>query len=133
MPFPIESKYIIQTEDELGVLFPKRFKAKMMQENGGELSTKEDDWQLYPFFDQSDKKRKSRTCNHIGLETKQAKEWRNFPTNAIAIASNGSGDHLILLPEADNEKQLSEVIYAWWHEEGIPNKIADSIEDLVDE
>lgn len=133
MPFPIEPNYIAQTEDELGVLFPTRFKAKMIQENGGELSTKEDDWQLYPFFDRSDKKRMSRTCNHIGLETKQAKEWRNFPAHAIAIASNGSGDHLILLPENDNEKQLSEVIYAWWHEEGIPNKIADSIEDLVNE
>ncbi|MGQ8870110.1 SMI1/KNR4 family protein [Myroides sp. TSA_177.3] len=133
MPFPIELTYIKQTEDELGVWFPDDFKAKMMQENGGELSTEEDDWQLYPFFDRSDKKRISRTCNHIGLETKQAQAWRNFPANAIAIASNGSGDHLILLPEAGNEKQLSEVIYAWWHEEGIPKKVADSIEDLVNE
>ena len=133
MPFPIELTYIKKTEDELGVWFPDDFKAKMMQENGGELSTEEDDWQLYPFFDQSDKKRMSRTCNHIGLETKQAQAWRNFPINAIAIASNGSGDHLILLPEAGNEKQLSEVIYAWWHEEGIPKKVADSIEDLVNE
>ncbi|WHT39551.1 hypothetical protein QNH98_02285 [Myroides sp. mNGS23_01] len=60
MLFPIEPKYIVQTEDELGVLFPARFKEKMMQENGGELATKEDDWQLYPFFDRSDKKRISR-------------------------------------------------------------------------
>lgn len=133
MPFPIVPKYIIQTEDELGILFPNRFKAKMIQENGGELSTKEDDWQLYPFFDRSDRKRMSRTCNHIGLETKQAKEWCNFPANAIAIASNGSGDHLLLLPEADNEKQLRETIYVWWYEEGIPNKVTDSIEDLVNE
>jgi len=133
MPFPIEPKYIKQTEEELGILFPDCFKAKMMQENGGELSTKEDDWQLYPFFDRSDKKRISRTCNHIGLETKQAREWRNFPSNAIAIASNGSGDHLILLSEAGNEKQLSEVIYVWWHEEGIPQKVSDSIADLLNE
>jgi len=73
------------------------------------------------------------TCNHIGLETKQARSWRNFPSNAIAIASNGSGDHLILLPAADNEEKLSEVIYFWWHEEGIPQKVADCIEDLVNE
>ncbi|MDM1347885.1 SMI1/KNR4 family protein [Myroides marinus] len=133
MPFPIELKYIVQTEEELGVLFPDQFKTKMMQENGGELTTKEDDWQVYPFFDRSDKKRISRTCNHIGLETKQARSWRNFPTNAIAIASNGSGDYLILLPETGNEKQLGEVIYSWWHEEGIPQQIADSINDLLNQ
>nr|WP_286425265.1 SMI1/KNR4 family protein [Myroides marinus] len=73
MPFPIELKYIVKTEEELGVLFPDQFKTKMMQEKGGELTTKEDDWQVYPFFDRSDKKRISRTCNHIGLETKQAR------------------------------------------------------------
>ncbi|MDR0196340.1 MAG: SMI1/KNR4 family protein [Myroides sp.] len=129
MPFPIELKYIEQTEEELGVLFPDQFKTKMMQENGGELTSKEDDWQVYPFFDRSDKKRINRTCN-IGLETKQASSWHNFPANAIAIASNGSGDYLILLPETGNEKQLSEVIYSWWHEEGIPQQIADSINDL---
>lgn len=133
MPFPIELKYIVQTEEELGVLFPDQFKTKMMQENGGELTTKEDDWQLYPFFDRSDKKRIGRTCNHIGLETKQTRSWRNFPANAIAIASNGSGDYLILLPEIGNEKQLSEVIYSWWHEKGVPQQIADSINDLLNQ
>ncbi|WHT39550.1 SMI1/KNR4 family protein [Myroides sp. mNGS23_01] len=79
------------------------------------------------------RKESAETCNHIGLETEQARSWSNFPSNAVAIASNGRGDHLILLPEADNEKQLRETIYVWWHEEGIPNKVADSIEDLVNE
>ena len=98
MPFPLDPKYIQETEDELGLLFPEKFKNKMGNENGGEIITDEDEWQLYPFFDKSDNKRISRTCNHIGLETKQAKEWDNFPPNAIAIATNGCGDHLVLLP-----------------------------------
>lgn len=36
MPFRVEPKYIIQTEEVVGVLFPVRFIAKMMQENRGE-------------------------------------------------------------------------------------------------
>ena len=132
MPFPLDEKYIIETEKELEILFPDNFKTKMMRENGGELGTEDDDWQLYPFFDKSDKKRISRTCNHIGLETKQAKKWMNFPPNAIAIASNGSGDHLILLPTKENDKKLSDEIYTWYHETGKTEKVADKIDELID-
>jgi len=132
MPFPLDPKYIQETEDELGLLFPEKFKNKMGNENGGEIITDEDEWQLYPFFDKSDNKRISRTCNHIGLETKQAKEWDNFPPNAIAIATNGCGDHLVLLPLDTDNKKLSEEIYFWFHETGEITKIAESIDELIE-
>ena len=106
MAFPIELKYIIETEKELGIEFPISFKTKMIQENGGEFTTEEDEWQLFPFFDKSDNKRISRTCNHIVLETKNTKKWANFPVDGIAIASNGCGDNLIFLPFENNPKQL---------------------------
>lgn len=51
MPFPLDEKYIFETEQELGILFPDNFKAKMIQENGGELMTEDDDWQFIPFFE----------------------------------------------------------------------------------
>ena len=130
MPFPVDIKYIIETEQELGLVFPDSFKSKMTKENGGELMTEDDDWQLFPFFDKSDNKRISRTCNHIGLETKQAKEWESFPKNGVAIASNGCGDYLVLLPISENEKKLSEEIYFWFHETGQLEKIAENIEEL---
>lgn len=133
MPFPIDQKYITETENELGIVFPDNFKSKMMKENGGELITDADHWNLYPFFDKSDKKRISRTCNHIGLETKQAKKWGNFPANATAIASNGSGDHLILLPTMESEKVLSDEIFIWFHETGQIEKVAKNIEDLYED
>jgi hypothetical protein len=41
----------------------------MNTENGGEILTEEDEWQLFPIFDKTDKKRISRTANHIVLET----------------------------------------------------------------
>jgi len=37
MPFPIEEKYIRETEETLQLKFPEKFKDKMMKDNGGEL------------------------------------------------------------------------------------------------
>ena len=131
MPFPIDLKYILETEREIGLLFPDKFKNKMIAENGGEIMTDTDDWQLFPFFDKSDNKRISRTCNHIGLETKQAKDWDSFPVTAVAIASNGCGDYLILLPLENDDKKLCDVIYIWYHETGEISKVAESIDELT--
>lgn len=133
MPFPIDMKYIVESEQELGLEFPDCFKAKMTQENGGELLTEGDDWQQFPFFDKSDKKRISRTCNHIILETKQARIWDNFPKNGVPIASNGFGDHLILLPFDDNPQKLRPEIYLWEHETGNIQEVAKSIQVLIEE
>ena len=86
MPFPIDIKYIEETEKELGITFPEKFKSKMMKMNGGEVSTREFVWELIPFFDKSSSKRISRTCNHIAMETENMKQWRGFPKNGVAIA-----------------------------------------------
>lgn len=134
MAFPVEEKYITETENELNVKFPVKFKARMMKENGGELIEKleseEEDYVhwLFPFFDKSDKKRISRTCNHIGLETKNALEWDNFPQNAIAIGHDGSGNKLVLIHNGDGI--LTDELYFWNHETGQSEKIADSIEQI---
>lgn len=133
MAFPIDIKYIIETEQELGLAFPDNFKSKMAQVNGGELMTEDDDWQLFPFFDKSDNKRISRTCNNIILETNQAKQWENFPVNGIAIGSNGCGDLLLLLPTKEDNRKLSDEIFMWFHETGETEKIADSINELNDD
>jgi hypothetical protein len=133
MPFPVDIKYIIETEQEFGLVFPDSFKSKMTKENGGELITEDDDWQLFPFFDKSDNKRMIRTCNHIVLETKQARTWDNFPNNGIAIASNGSGDNLILLPLGNDNKKLREEIYLWQHETGDIQQVAKTIDELMEE
>ena len=98
MPFPVERRFIEDTERELGVQFPDAFKKKMMLMNGSEVSVASEVWQLFPFWDKSDSKRLSRTCNHIGLETKNAKSSLSFPAEAIAIATNGAGDHLVFIP-----------------------------------
>ncbi|UUC44426.1 SMI1/KNR4 family protein [Flavobacterium cerinum] len=132
MAFPVEEKYIIAAEDELGIEFPECFRFKMIEENGGEIVTEEDDWQLFPFFDQSDPKRISRTCNHIVLENDNVKASEHFPTEGIAIASNGCGDFLLFLPSLQDRKILGSEIFLWTHENGIIEKIAETIEELND-
>ena len=131
MPFPVDIQFIEAAEKELGVVFPPLFKAKMLKENGGELIIEDDGWMLYPFFDKSSAKKISRTCNHIGLETKIAKEWDNFPSNAIAIGTNGCGDQLILLPEQEQSVYLADIVYIWEHETGDIIMVAAGINDIM--
>ena len=130
MPFPVDIEYIVETERELELEFPNNFKARMINKNGGEVMTSDDEWQLFPFFDKSDRKRLSRTSNHIILETKQARQWNGFPGNGIAIAENGYGDKLILLPFDNNSKKLKEEIYLWLHETGEIQEVAKTIDEL---
>lgn len=128
MPFPIEEKYIIETEKELNVLFPIQFKNRMMQLNGGEVISDEFEFELFPFFDKSDKKRISRTCNHIGLETKNAKQCNGFPENGIAIGNDGFGNFILLIH--DGNRSLSDEIFFWDHETRKVQKIVNLIYEL---
>ena len=128
MPFPIEEKYIIETESKLNVLFPKKFKSKMIKMNGGHLELGKYEFELYPFFDKSNRKRISRTCNHIELETKNSQKWSGFPKHSIAIGSDDFGNKLILKHKGDGF--LNEELYFWNHETRNSKKIANSIDNL---
>lgn len=127
MPFPVDEKYIEETELELNVKFPPEFKKRMTKSNGGELVMHKFDFELYPFFDKKDRKRISRTCNHIGLETKNARKWNGFPENGIAIGSDGFGNQLILSHNGNGN--LTDELFFWNHETREVKKIADSINE----
>jgi hypothetical protein len=115
MAFPIEEQYILAAEKQLNLVFPTSFKNKMMIENGGDVFVQDDDWQIFPFFDQSNQKRKMRTSNHIVNETKLARKWQGFPEQAVAFAHNDCGDYLIFLPQAHDQHTLSDLVYIWFH------------------
>lgn len=117
MPFPVAEQFITETERQLGVSFPIAFRTRMGRNNGGELSTDHDDWQLYPFFDTSDRKRLARTANHIARETASARQWPGFPAEAIAIGSNGGGDQLVFIPTSGSAT-LQPHPFVWLHETG---------------
>lgn len=50
MPFRVDIKHIEETENKLGLIFPEIFKEKMKKENGGEIETVDDVWQIIPFY-----------------------------------------------------------------------------------
>jgi len=131
MPFPVEEIYIKKTEEKIGTEFPSSFRMKMMRDNGGEIETEDDNWQLFPFFDESDKKRLSRTYNDIVRETQSAKKWSNFPADCIAIASNGSGDLLVFKRLANPDRKIEDTVYFWSHETGKLEKVASSFSELI--
>ena len=129
MAFPLDEKYIKETETEFNVKFPSEFKNRMTKSNGGELLISDKfKFELYPFFDKTDRKRISRTCNHIGLETKNAREWNGFPDNVIAIGADEYGNQLILTHNGNGN--LTEELYFWNHETRQMEKIAESINKL---
>ncbi|WP_419812814.1 SMI1/KNR4 family protein [Bacterioplanoides sp.] len=121
MPFKLSEEQLAHTEAELGTKLPHEYREAMKLDNGGEASTEEDDWEFYPIKDASDRKRLSRTCNHIINETEACKDIGNFPNEALAIANNGLGDQMVFIRESG---QFKNTVYLWLHETGELQELA---------
>ena len=128
MPFPLAEAYILQAESALGSRLPPSYRAAIAKANGGEVEAEHDTWQLHPLEDRTDRKRQARSSAHMLRETEHARTWRAFPLDAIAIASNGTGDHLVL---RRHDNVFADTVYLWSHETGELARIADSIDELV--
>src|SRR5262245_33005667 len=99
MPFPVDIEHVKRAEVKLGIKLPLGYVVTMCKCNGGYVCVgNENDWHLFPIFDDGDRTRLKRTCNDVCRETRSAKEWPDFPPDAVAIAANGGGDLLVLLP-----------------------------------
>lgn len=127
MGFPLDEKFIVECEQELGATLPSSYRTALLANNGGQIETVEDDWDLHPIFDKSDRKRIGRTCNHILAETASCKDWSGFPENALAIASNGMGDQMVFLR---SNKAYQETVYFWSHETGALSILANDFSEL---
>jgi len=103
----------------------------MRQKNGAEITTFDDQWNLFPFFDTSDKKRISRTCNHIVKETHYARETHYFPDSGVVVGENGAGDYLIFLPDDEKKGYIKTMFFIWLHETGEVKKVKNSLIDLL--
>lgn len=128
MAFPLDMQFVKRAEAKLGRKLPLGYVAHMCRDNGGEVSAGTDFWNLFPIFDDSDRKRLKRTCNDIVRETASARQWPDFPNEALAIGNNGGGDLLVLLAEA--EDRYTETVYWWDHETGDLHRVADGFEEL---
>lgn len=127
MPFDLPESFLKVAEQSLGMALPASYRSSMLRNNGGEIIAGSDTWELYPIADSSDRKRLSRTCNHILKETENCRLWERFPGNALAIATNGCGDHLVLV---NQDTRFSSEIYIWSHETGCLTKVASDFSEL---
>jgi len=128
VPFAIDDAQIDTAEAEIGARLPTSYRDAMKRSNGGEFETEADDWFLHPIFDNSDRKRITRTANHILLETRVAMEWSGFPRDALCIGHNGSGDRLVFLKDG---AAVGDQLYAWRHETGETELIATDFADVA--
>jgi SMI1 / KNR4 family. len=127
VPFNLSEEQLSQTEKVLGAKLPSEYREAMKLDNGGEASTEEDEWEFYPIKDTSDRKRLSRTCNHIINETESCKGFGNFPEQAVAIASNGLGDKMVLIKESG---QFQNQVYLWLPETGELQELAETFKEI---
>lgn len=119
MPFPVEAKWITQTEEKFGVRLPASFVTAMAKMNGGAIRIGVDQFELFPFLDASDRKRIQRTCGSIDRETNTArKACYGFPPDVVAIGVNGGGDLLVLIPMSEHPETLQHSVHWWGHETG---------------
>lgn len=130
MPFPITEIELAKTEAKIGIRFPESFRNAMMADNGGEIVTDEDQWELYPFLDTSDRKRLSRTSNDILRETEQDRKWPGFPQNGWSVANNGFGDHMLFIQSKADPKIFEATVYTFWHETGAIKVLAEDFSEL---
>ena len=122
MAFPIEEKYIVETEKLLNFKFPSDYRKSMQIMNGGEVEIDENYYFLFPIFDKSDPKRIKRTCNSVHSETEKARKDYGFPVESVAIGHDECGHYLGFLPN-------DSAVY-FFYASGEIEKIADTFSDL---
>jgi SMI1 / KNR4 family (SUKH-1) len=113
MAFPTTEDRVAAAETELGMRLPPAYRQRLIANNGGEIEVADDVWQAFPVFDDSDRKRAGRSANHIVRETQQARQWPGFPSGAVAVGANGTGDLLIFLPGRDGA--CDSRLHLWSH------------------
>lgn len=127
MAFNLAEQYVQKAEDALGATLPETYRVATMANNGGEVRAADDDWELIPIRDSSDRKRLARSCNDIVAETKSYRDWSGFAEDVVVIAENGSGDCIVFRREGN---VFHPAPHVWHHETGAMLKISDDFSEL---
>jgi len=130
MPFDIAPTRIDATEARLGVRLPVAYRDAMARANGGTVEVDGQTWWLHPILDDSDARRLKRTANDVVHETLEVRTWPSFPSTGVAIAHDGSANHLVLMPDAEDGTRLGDAVYRWDHEAQNLERVAEGFEEL---
>ena len=106
MPFPASNDLVSAAEAQLGRSLPADLRARLRADNGGEIEAFDDEWQLFPVWDPTDRSTQRRTANHIVGENAALRDWPGLPRGFVAIAANGTGDLLGLVPGSDGVQRF---------------------------
>jgi hypothetical protein len=131
MPFPTDETFISRAEKALGVRLPAQYREYLLRSNGGEAASDSDNWQVFPVFDDSDRRRAARSASHIVQETETARCWRNFPGAGVAFAANSCGDRLVFLPSESDAGVLEQAMHLWRHETGVCSRLVTSFDEFA--
>ena len=104
MAFPVDEERIAAAEEALKRRLPDGLRDRLREQNGGEVEAGGIVWFLHTVFDDSDRARLRRTAtNHLVHETQELRDafGELFPDGAAAVAGDGGGDVLLLLPGED--------------------------------
>ena len=121
MAYPVAEQFIEEAERQLGRRLPPVLRDRLRRDNGGAIEVVGDEcWQLFPVWDPTNKKTMRKTTGHIIHETKSARDWYGFPQDAIAIATDGSGNYVIVQDGKDGfdywdheTGEIKSVVIAW--------------------
>jgi len=114
---------ITAAEQEMGIKFPDLLKMIWQVSNGLELPG---GWQIYPVFDPANPRK---TCNSIVYENTPGKgRWEYMSGDLIAIAGNGTGNHLVLRIESGT---LLPDILVWDHERNKTKAWGKTLDDIL--
>lgn len=128
MPFPVSEDDVVAAEAALAGRLPQSLRSRLMRDNGGEVATDEDDFEMFKVLDSADPVRRARTsARDFVRENSSLRARPGFPTEALAIADNGTGDALVLLKDHGS---YGETVLLWRHETAELTEVGN-IDDLV--
>ena len=126
MAYNVDEKYILLTEQKLGIVFPESYRNSIMKINGGHvispLGEDEGVWFLFSIYDDSDRKRLKRTAVDIIRENKTAWNEYGLPENLYAIG-NADGEYLVFQKTENNK--LEDALYRYHHSDGLEILVTD--------
>ena len=113
MAYPGSEELVAAEEAQIGRRLPPAHRERLIRENGGEVEADGQVWTLMPVRDATDRKTTGRSANHIVRENEALRRepWDRFPEGCLAIADNGGGDLLVIVPGSDD-------VFFWDHETG---------------
>lgn len=106
--FSTSEERIEEEEARLGRRLPEDLRRRVLEENGGEIevlgefaSDEQDDnvWQLIGVADVIERKGRKRPVEGMAQQTEEARDFRELPEGSVAIAHDGSGNDLLLMPD----------------------------------